>query len=156
MDTVETKVCFLLQFLSASAEEQVAFCGDLLPENADDLLKLATVDDNWRYKLYWMEQQGNPLLLLHQQFDEYLAVFRNSPAYPLPEDETILQEILSLLHLMLFVQGNTPAINHFWGRNSLHERVEWQLVRRVSRSALEKFGWALSLPATTLEELLHC
>jgi hypothetical protein len=154
MDECARRLCFLLQFLAASAEEQVAFSGDLLPGDAY-VLAGAGADDDRRYELYWAERRGNPLSLLYGQFQEYAAVFSGLPDNTLPEDDTILEEILSLLNLMLFFRGNSGAFNRFWGAGSLREGKEWLLVRRLSRMALLKLGWPAALPETTFEEILY-
>ena len=154
MDPCARQVCYLLQFLSASAEEQIAFAGALLPVNAREMVEAAANDDT-RYERYWSERQGNPLLLLSKQFDDYFPIFSGLDENTLPPDETVLQEIASLLDLMVFYQGNSGAFNRFWGADSLRESNEWKLVRRLSQLALAKLGWPAVVPETTFEALLY-
>lgn len=154
MDPCARQLRFLLQFLAASAEGQVAFSGDLLPGDACELAD-AGADDDRRYELCWAERRGNPLSLLSGQFQEYASVFSGLPDNTLPEDETILEEILSLLNLMRFFRGNSGAFNRFGGAGSLREGKEWRLIRRLSRMVLLKLGWPTALPETTFEEILY-
>ena len=155
MDLCARQVCYLLQFLSASAEEQIAFSGAFLPVNAEDLTVTAAADDNARYDLYWSEREGNPLLLLYRQLEEYLPVFSGLDENTLPQDETILGEIATLLNLMVYFQGNSGAYNRFWSAEALRESKEWKLVRRLSQLAIAKLGWPAVVPETTFEVLLH-
>jgi len=155
MDPCARQVCYLLQFLSASAEEQIAFAGALLPVNAGDMTLAATADDNARYELYWTEREGNPLQLLQSQLEEYLPIFSGLEENTLPPDETILAEIATLLNLMVFFQGNSGAFNRFWGADSLRQSKEWKLMRRLSQLALAKLGWPAVVPETTFEAVLY-
>jgi hypothetical protein len=155
MDPCARQVCYLLQFLSASAEEQIAFAGALLPVNAGQMADAADADDDARYELYWSERQGNPLMLLDRQLEEYLAIFSGLEENTLPPDETLLEEIATLLNLMVFFQGNSGAFNRFWGAEALRDSKEWKLVRRLSQMALAKLGWPATIPETTFEVLLY-
>lgn len=155
MDPCARQVCYLLQFLSASAEEQIAFTGSLLPVSAGELSDAAAADDNARYELYWTEQQGHPLTLLLRQLELYFPMFFNLDENTLPPEETILQELTALLNLMVFSQGNTGTYNRFWDSNSLRQATEWKLMRRLSQTALTKLGWPAGLPETTFAGVLH-
>ena len=117
MDPCATRLCYLLQFLAASAEEQVTFCGDRLPERASDMLLLpgASVDDDRRYAAYQAAQEGNPLSLLAGQVDGYWQVVSGLPENTLDREENLLNEIVCLLELMTWFQGNNQGYNRFWG-----------------------------------------
>ena len=155
MDPCAKQVCYLLQFLSASAEEQIAFSGAFLPGTAGEMSVAAAPDDNARYELYWTERQGNPLLLLYRQLEEYLPIFSGLDENTLPSDETILEEIAALLNLMVFFQGNSGAFNQFWGADALRQSKEWKLMRRLSQLALAKLGWPAVVPEKTFEAVLY-
>jgi hypothetical protein len=155
MDPCARQVCYLLQFLSASAEEQIAISGALLPVNASDLTGTAAADDNTSYELYWTERQGTPLTLLLRQLELYFPMFFNLDENTLPPDETILEEIMGLLNLMVFFQGNTGAYNRFWSADSLRHAKEWKLMRRLSQMALAKLGWPVAVPEITFAAVLH-
>jgi hypothetical protein len=153
MDPCARQVCYLLQFLAAPAEEQIAFSGALLPVKAGDMTVAA--DDNTRYEHYWTEREGNPLQLLHRQLAEYLPIFSGLEENTLSPDETILEDIATLLNLMVFFQGNNGAFNRFWGADALRESKEWKLMRRLSQTALAKLGWPATVPETTFDGVLH-
>jgi hypothetical protein len=155
MNDCARQFCLLLQFLSAPAEEQIAFCGALIPEAVYDSARRPVENDDRRINLLQAEGQENSLLLLAAQFEEYLAIFFGADENILPEDETILAELNSLLDLMVFYRGNTPSFNRFWGKDALRNGAEWQLVRRLARKALGKLGWPNTLPDATYEEVIH-
>jgi hypothetical protein len=155
VDPCARQVCYLLQFLSAPAEEQIAFSGVLLPVNTSQMLDDAPVDDDARYELYWSERQGNPLMLLSRQLQDYVAIFDGLDENTLPQDETLLGEIEALLKLMVYSQALSRAFNRFWSAEALRESKEWKLVRRLSQMALEKLGWPKVIPDTTFEVLLY-
>lgn len=152
MDPCARQVCFLLRFLAAPAEEQVAFAGDLLPADAAGG---AGADDERRYERYWAERGGDPLSLLHRQLWEYLPVFSGLPENTLPPDETILEELLCVLNLMHFFRGPGEGFQRFWTADALRDGPEWRVVRRLSRLALAQLGWPGSLPETTFEAVLY-
>lgn len=157
MDPCASMLCSLLQFPAASAEDQIAFCGDRLPEHASDLLLHPDlpVDDDRSYAVYQVAQEGNDLLLLAHQFEEYWPIVSGRPENTLQEDETLLDEIQSLLSLMVGHQGNNQAYNRFWGKDALSTSHEWQLVRRLARLALTELRWPVTLPATPFVGLLN-
>ena len=157
MDPCAGMLCSILQFLAAAAEEQIAFCGDRLPEHASDMLLPpgVPVDDERRYAIHQVEQEGNSLLLLAGQFGDYWPIVSNLPENTLEPGETLLDEILCLLELMIWFQGNNQAYSRFWGKDALRDAVEWRLVRRLARRALTELDWPLTLPATTFGHLLY-
>jgi hypothetical protein len=53
---------------------------------------------------------------------------------------------------MFFLRGKIS--NHFWSANSLRKAVEWLLVRRLARLALERIGWPLAMPEKPFMDLL--
>jgi hypothetical protein len=155
MDPCARQVCYLLQFLAASAEEQIAFAGALLPVRAEVMSDSAAADHDARWKLYWSEDQGNPLVLLTVQLEDYLPIYSGLQENPLPPEETLLEEIAALLNLMVFFQAYSGHFNRFWSAEALRESKEWRLVRRLSQIALAKLGWPVAMPDTSFEALLY-
>jgi hypothetical protein len=157
MDPCARQVCHIVQFLAASAEEQIAFAGDLLPATsarAVDGGALVTNDDR-RYDSYWSERGVHPLYLLGEQLEEYLPIFSGLEENTLPPDETVLDELVCVLAMMVFFRSNRAVPAHFWVPDSLREMREWRVVRRLSRIALARLGWAQVLPAASFEDLLY-
>ena len=157
MDPCARILCSLLQFLAAPAEEQIAFCGDRLPERAGDMILLpdAPEDDDRRYAINRVAQEGNALIMLVGQFGDYWPIVSHLPENTLDQDDTIMNEILCLLELMVWFKGNDQAYNRFWGKDALRDSREWTLVRRLARQSLTQLGWPVTLPVMTFADLLY-
>lgn len=102
--------------------------------------------------------ESSSLLVLAQAFKEYFFQKDN-------ESEAAFAERMGLsrtefpwpqsIHELFYLLGTmSPANGALWCQKGLQRRVEWRLVRRVSKAVLADFGWAQPCDGSDISELV--
>ena len=130
----------LLSFLAAPAEQQIA--------------ALPSLPNDPGARQYDADFRHNPLLILveaynrclhhrddesSEQFDQRLGMSRSAAPWP-----------VSMAELDYVLNTVKPEDRTLWVKKGLERKVEWRLVRRLARAALDDFGWAAHVDSAAL------
>jgi hypothetical protein len=145
----------LLQFLSLEPEDQIRFCAAALPDDASEWLPTTSDSDEKRYERFWTAQMGTPFDRCYLEYCECKRMFTSRDDYALPQDNTVLEQIQSVMGAMTSHKENKNGYNCFWGKNQLRNRKEWNELRKLARKALRALNVESRVPEEPFEHLLY-
>lgn len=134
--------------------ETRSFCAAELPDDASELLATPSDSDTKRYDLWVMAQLGNPFNRCYHEYCDFKRMFTNLDDNPLPEGDSVLEEIESKMEAMVYYQENKGGYNYYWEKNQLRDSEEWNELRE-SRKALRALNVESRIPEEPFEQLLY-